>query len=100
MNFTREEQVAWNKSSLLQEQNISILQACTKIIKTESIYITKVIKMPSWKAWVQRPSSLLKMWETVQVLYMEGERISLIKVENVSQDQISVTDLNCCRILG
>ena len=56
--------------------------------------------MPSWKAWVQRPSSLLKMWETVQVLDMESERISLIKVENVSQDPISVTDLNCCRILG
>ncbi len=30
--------------------------------------ITKVIKMPSWKAWVQRPSGLIKMREEAQAL--------------------------------
>jgi len=29
---------------------------------------TEVIKMPSWMAWVQRPSGLVKMGEKAQVL--------------------------------
>jgi hypothetical protein len=55
------EQVAMNKSGLylnIQESNTQTLQVWIMIIKIESI--TKVIKMPSWKAWVQRPSGLIK----------------------------------------
>ena len=39
--------------------------------------------MPSWMAWVQRPSGLIKM---------EGSG-STFKVENVSWKQISIIDL-------
>jgi len=35
------------------------LQVFTEISKTESIY-KKVIKMPSWKPWLMRPSGLIK----------------------------------------
>jgi hypothetical protein len=66
------EQVARNKSSLLlneQIQNKQTLQPFTKIIKIESVYVfTKVIKNAKQKAWVQSPSSLIKMGEEAQVL--------------------------------
>jgi hypothetical protein len=56
-------QVASNKSSLslnIQLQYTQTLQLFTKIIKTEQKVYTKVIKMPSSKVWVQRPSGLIK----------------------------------------
>jgi hypothetical protein len=46
--------------------------------------------MPSWMAWVQRPSGLIKM---------EGSASALIKVKNVSWKQISIIDLNHYRIV-
>ncbi len=55
------EQVAWNKSSLLlhiQKLNTQTLQPLTKVIITK--IFTKVIKIPSWKAWVRTPSGLIK----------------------------------------
>ncbi len=55
-----------------------MIQLCTKIIKTESIY--KVIKMPSWKARVQRPSGLIKSERKRKHL---RDNI-LIKVDNFS----------------
>ncbi len=42
----------------IQIQNTQTSQLFMKIIKTESIY--EVFKIPSWKAWVQRPSGLIK----------------------------------------
>ncbi len=45
--------------------------------------------MPRQKAWVQRPSGVIKMREEVQALY---GRITLIKVENVLRWRISVID--------
>jgi len=50
-----------NKLSLLlkiQKQNTQILQLFTQTIK-QTVF-TKSIKIPSWKAWVQRPSGLIK----------------------------------------
>jgi hypothetical protein len=58
------EQAALNKSNLLLTvilQNAQTLQLFTKIIYKK--VFTKVIKMPSWMAWVQRPSGLIKMRE-------------------------------------
>ena len=51
--------------------------------------------MPSWKAWVQSQSGLIKMREEAQALSVESN----IKVENVLQEQIYVIDLNNYRIL-
>jgi hypothetical protein len=39
--------------------------------------------MPSWKAWVQRLSGLIKMREEAQAIQVENGKITLIKVENV-----------------
>jgi hypothetical protein len=53
--------VVWNKSSLLPKilfQNTQTLQLFTEIIKTEIIYQSN--KMSSLKAWVKRPSGLIK----------------------------------------
>ncbi len=61
-------QVSWDKSSSLlkiQKQNTQTLQIFTMQLKWK-VY-TKVIKMPSWKAQIQRPSGLIK-WREVQVL--------------------------------
>jgi len=53
MLFTSfKEQVALNKSSE------DTLQLFTKLIKQK--VFTKVIEMTSWKAWVRRPSGLIK----------------------------------------
>jgi len=52
--------VALNKSSLVLNiilQNTQTLQLFTNIINAESI--AKVIKIPSWKAWVERPNGLI-----------------------------------------
>jgi hypothetical protein len=49
------------KSSLLMKnvlQNKQTLQLFTEIIKTK--LFTKVINLPSWKAWVYRPAGLIK----------------------------------------
>jgi hypothetical protein len=54
------EHVAWNKSSLLPKhilQNPQTLQLFEKIIKKKEC--TNVTKIPSWKAWLMRPSGLL-----------------------------------------
>jgi hypothetical protein len=56
-------------SSLLLKiilQNTHVLHLFTRIIKTE--IIKKVIKMPSWKTQVERPSGIIKMREEVQAL--------------------------------
>jgi hypothetical protein len=56
------EQVVMNKSSILLKnilQNTHTLQLHTMIIKTEKI-TQKLLKMSSWKAWVQRPGGLIK----------------------------------------
>ncbi len=45
--------------------------------------------MPSWMAWVQRPSGLIKMQGSTSAL----REATLIKVENVSQKQILIIDL-------
>ena len=45
-------------------------------------YLQKLLKMPSKKAWVQRPSGLIKMREKAQGLVDSGRSAS-IKVENV-----------------
>ncbi len=42
--------------------------------------------MPSWKAWVQRPSGIIKMEGSASTL-------NLMKVENVASKQISIIDL-------
>jgi hypothetical protein len=55
-------QVALNKSSLLLKyilQNTQTLELLTINIKTEIIHQT-LLKMPSWKAWVERSKDLLK----------------------------------------
>jgi hypothetical protein len=48
----------------------------------------KVIKMPRWIAWVQKPSGLIKT---------EGST-STFKAKNVSWKRISIIDLNCYHI--
>ncbi len=70
------EQVALNKSSLLQK---NILQ------NTQTLQLfTKVIKMPSWQAWAQRKSGLIEReWHESQTLTMVLQNC-LMKVENVS----------------
>ncbi len=46
--------------------------------------------MPVWNAWVSRPSGLIK----------SGVRHKrLIKLQNVSQEQISIINLNCYVII-
>ncbi len=50
---------------------------------------TKVIKMPSWMAWVQRPSGLIKM----------DRSGSAFRVENVSWKWILIIDLNFYHIM-
>ncbi len=55
------EQVAWNEYSLLLTdmlQNTQPLHLFTMTLKLK--LFTKVIKMPSWDAWVERPEYLLK----------------------------------------
>jgi hypothetical protein len=62
--MTMVEQVVQNKSSLLQKvilQTTQTLQLFATILKQE--VLTKVIKKPSWKAWVQRPSGIIKKKE-------------------------------------
>ncbi len=39
--------------------------------------------MPSQKAWVQRPSGLIKKREVAQMPFVESGRIILIDVENI-----------------
>ncbi len=54
-------QAARNKSSLLLNiilQNTQTLQLFTKLI-TQKLF-TKVIQMPSLKAWVERPTGLIR----------------------------------------
>ncbi len=63
------EQVALNQTSLvlkIQIQNTQTLQLFTRLIK-QKVY-TKVIKNAKQKAWVQRPSGLIKMGEEAQAL--------------------------------
>jgi hypothetical protein len=63
------EQVPWNKSSLLPKnilQNTQTLKLFTRILKQK--VFTKVNKMPSSVAWVQKPSGLIKMREEAQAL--------------------------------
>ncbi len=43
---------------MISLHNTQALQPFTKISKQK--VFTKVIKMPRWKAWVQRPSGLIK----------------------------------------
>jgi hypothetical protein len=50
-------------------------------------------------SWVERPSGLIKMRVEAQAHQVESERMTLIKVENVSKEQISKIDLNHYRIL-
>jgi len=58
----------------------------------------KFIKMPSWKAWVQRHSHLIKgEGGEAQALKVRLQNC-LMKVENVSKEQISLIDLNCYKI--
>ncbi len=55
-------QVASNKSSVLLKYILQItqtLELLTINVKTEIIY-QKLLKMPSWKAWVERSMDLLK----------------------------------------
>ncbi len=59
-------QVALNKTRLVLKiilQNTQTLQLFTKI--TKSKVFTKV---PSWMAWVQRPSGVIKIREEAQAL--------------------------------
>jgi hypothetical protein len=56
------EQVSWKKSSLLLKNillNTQPLKLFMMNIKTENIH-KKLLKMPSWKTWVERPRGLLK----------------------------------------
>jgi hypothetical protein len=46
--------------------------------------------MPSWKAWAQRPSELIKRGGA-KVLLVQS---TLIKVDNVLNEKISVIDLD------
>ncbi len=46
--------------------------------------------MPSLKAWVKRPVGLIKSGRSACAL----KESTLIKVENVSEEQISTMDLN------
>jgi hypothetical protein len=50
-------------------------------IKTD--FFTKVIKMPSWNAWVQRPCGLIKLVRRGKHFKWRSKNC-LIKVENVS----------------
>ncbi len=38
---------------------------------------TKVIKMPSLKAWVQRPSDVIKWREVQELLFREGREVGI-----------------------
>jgi hypothetical protein len=51
--------------------------------------------MPNWNAWLQGPSGVIEV--EVKLLLRE---FTLIKVENVSWKQISITNLNHYQILG
>jgi hypothetical protein len=51
--------------------------------------------MPSWMARVKGPNGLIKRERSASCGY---RIIALIKVENVSQERISVINLNCYRI--
>ncbi len=70
------EQVVLNKSSLLQK---NILQ------NTQTLQLfAKVMKIPCWQAWAQRPSGLIEReWHESQTLTMVLQNC-LMKVENVS----------------
>ncbi len=70
-------------------KNAQTLQLFTKKIKTECIY--KSHWMPSWKAWVQRPSGIIKSARKHKCIWESA----LIKVENVSLEGIPIIDLNC-----
>jgi hypothetical protein len=61
-------------------------------------YLQKLLKHSKWKAWVQTPSGLIKRGQKCTSALGKNCRNALIKVENVSQEQISVIDVNRCRI--
>ncbi len=80
------------------------MQLFTKAIKRE-VY-TKVIKMPGWMAWVQRPSGLVKAEGSTSALrgnYL-GERWECFIEANINHrskslwDQMSVDELTCCQL--
>ncbi len=92
--------VASNKSRLLlkiQMPNTQTLQLSTNNFKTENI--TNFITNAKLKGLGQRDLMvLLKVGGSASTLRCGG-RIILMKVENVSCDQISVIDLNHCRMM-
>ncbi len=53
--------------------------------------------MPSWKAWEQGPSDLIKGGGEAQALTSLLQKCSM-KVENVPREQISIIYLNHYRI--
>ncbi len=55
--------------------------------------------MPRWKAWVERPSGLIKrrMGKSEAHVRAVGLHNSLMRVENVLRDKISVIELNSYR---
>ncbi len=85
-NLRREcmtEKVAWNKSSLLLRnilQKTQTFQLFTMNIKLESIYIS-FLTMPNWKAWVERPSGLIKRGHRAQALKVRFQNY-VINLEN------------------
>jgi hypothetical protein len=53
------DQVAWNKSSLLLKNILQNIQTTIYVEYLKNVF-TKFIKIPSWEAWVERPSGLIK----------------------------------------